>query len=78
MEKLYFNIKFIALTPIESTAQIEWDGTKQGAYDALVNELTGMYGPQNFKITLFEETDSIDEEHTVEIGKSPPNSKVTH
>ncbi len=75
---MYFNIKFIALTPIESTAQIEWDGTKQGAYDALVNELTGMYGPKNFKITIFEETDHIDEENAVEIGMSPPNSREMH
>ncbi len=77
MNKL-FDIQFVGLTPVENTGQATWAGeTSEGAYEAFINYLTGVYGPNGFKVTLFKEAEGIDPEHDpFPIPNNPPTSKV--
>lgn len=77
MEKIY-NVQFVGLTPVENTGQVSWGGEDpQGALDALVNYLTGVYGPDNFKITYFKQAEEVEPgSEPFKLPTNPITSKV--
>lgn len=73
---MIYDVKFIGLTPVENTGKIKVkDEDVDAALDAFHDYLKGIYGPNNYKIITFQQSND-DEADGFELSISPPTSKV--